>query len=43
MLPTGQTAPDFTATDTDGAAVSLSDHRGSWVLVWWYPKAGTPG
>ncbi len=23
--------------------MSLADHRTGWVLLWWYPKAGTPG
>ncbi len=43
MLNEGSAAPEFTATDQDGNSVSLSDYRGSWVLLWWYPKAGTPG
>ncbi len=43
MLTEDTTAPDFTALDQDRKAVSLSDLRGSWVLMWWYPKASTPG
>lgn len=43
MLEVGDTAPDFTMPNQDGIGVSLSDHLGSWVLLWWYPKAGTPG
>ena len=43
MLEVGATAPDFTLPDQDGNAVALSDQRGQWVLVWWYPKADTPG
>lgn len=43
MLDTGTTAPDFTVPDHDGHVVTLSDHRGAWVLLWWYPKADTPG
>ncbi len=43
MLEPKTEAPDFTLDNTDGDAVSLSDHRGRWVLVWWYPKAATPG
>ncbi len=43
MLSVGSQAPDFSVPDTDGNQVSLADHRGSWVLLWWYPKASTPG
>jgi peroxiredoxin Q/BCP len=43
MLTIGDPAPPFTLRDQDGAAVSLEDLRGSWVLLWWYPKAATPG
>lgn len=43
MLTTGESAPLFTLPDQDGQAVSLADLRGSWVLLWWYPKAATPG
>ena len=43
MLHEGTTAPDFTVPDDRGKDVTLSDHRGHWVLLWWYPKADTPG
>lgn len=43
MLTAGTPAPDFTVPDHDGRPTSLASHRGSWVLLWWYPKAGTPG
>jgi peroxiredoxin Q/BCP len=43
MLDIGTTAPTFTVPDQDGNPVSLTDQRGSWVLLWWYPKADTPG
>jgi peroxiredoxin Q/BCP len=43
VLHPGTPAPDFTLPDQDGRPVSLHDHRGRWVLVWWYPKGGTPG
>ncbi len=43
MLEVGTEAPDFTVDDQDGNPVTLSSHRGHWVLLWWYPKAGTPG
>jgi peroxiredoxin Q/BCP len=43
MLTTGDLAPPFTLPDQDGRPVSLADFGGSWVLLWWYPKAATPG
>ena len=43
MLAEGIAAPEFTAIDQSGASVSLADERGHWVLLWWYPKADTPG
>ena len=43
MLNVGDTAPDFTLLDQDGNSVSLSDFRGKKVLLWFYPKASTPG
>ncbi len=43
MLMPGTRAPDFSLTDQYGAIVRLIDLRGSWVLLWWYPKAATPG
>lgn len=42
-LTVGDTAPDFTLTDDHGNAVSLSDYRGRKVVVYFYPKADTPG
>ena len=43
MLETGTTAPDFTLTSDDGKPVSLGDFRGKRVVVYFYPKANTPG
>ena len=43
MLAEGTAAPDFTARDHDGNDVRFSDLRGRWVVLWWYPKAETPG
>ncbi len=44
MIPSvGTTAPDFTLPDQDGIPHTLSDSRGSWVLVYFYPKDDTPG
>lgn len=42
-LAVGDTAPDFTLTDDKGGSVSLSDFRGKKVVVYFYPKADTPG
>jgi peroxiredoxin Q/BCP len=39
----GQTAPDFTLPAADGTPVTLSELRGTWVDLYFYPKASTPG
>jgi len=39
----GQMAPDFTLPSQDSPAVSLKDFRGHWVVLYFYPKDGTPG
>jgi thioredoxin-dependent peroxiredoxin len=41
MIETGQQAPDFTLPDQVGNEVSLSDFRGSLVVLYFYPKADT--
>ena len=43
MIETGAQAPDFTLTDQDGDAVSLSDFAGQTVVLYFYPKANTSG
>lgn len=43
MLETGDKAPGFTLTADDGHEVSLSDFEGQKVVIYFYPKAGTPG
>lgn len=39
----GQMAPDFTLTSQDGSRISPHDFRGKWVVLYFYPKDGTPG
>lgn len=42
-LTAGSPAPAFTLPDAEGAAVSLSDFAGRKTVVYFYPKAATPG
>ena len=42
-LSAGDPAPDFTLPTADGGTVSLSEQRGRSVVVYFYPKAMTPG
>lgn len=43
MVEVGDKVPEFTLTADDGRQVSLSDFRGQKVVLYFYPKAGTPG
>ena len=43
MLEIGMKAPEFTLSDKDGNAVSLSDFVGKKVVLYFYPKDNTPG
>ena len=43
MLETGTQAPDFSVNDHNGNKVSLQDFKGKKVVLWFYPKADTPG
>ncbi len=43
MIEPGAEAPDFELPDQDGRAVKLSDYRGQKVVLYFYPKADTPG
>ena len=43
MLNIGDKAPDFTLPNQDEASVSLSDFKGKKVVLWFFPKASTPG
>ncbi len=43
LIEAGSAAPSFNLPNQDGAPVKLDDFAGRYVLLWWYPKAGTPG
>ena len=43
MLNTGDTAPSFSLKNQENETVSLQDFKGKKVLVWFFPKASTPG
>jgi len=43
MLAEGEEAPNFALKADDGREVSLSDYRGKKVVLYFYPKDGTPG
>ncbi len=42
-LKVGDQAPDFTAPGTDGKTHTLSQLKGQWVVLAWFPKAFTGG
>ena len=43
MPKAGDPAPAFSTTDDTGASVSLTDFKGRWVALFFYPKDDTPG
>ncbi len=43
MLKVGDVAPDFELLNDEGKLVKLSDYRGQTVVLFFYPKADTPG
>jgi peroxiredoxin Q/BCP len=43
VIEPGENAPDFELSDQDGRAVKLADFKGQPVVVYFYPKAATPG
>ena len=42
-LEVGEPAPSFRAPATGGETISLEDLRGKWVVLYFFPKADTPG
>jgi peroxiredoxin Q/BCP len=43
MLEPGSAAPDFEVQDHTGTTRRLADYRGRAVVLWFYPRADTPG
>ena len=43
VIGEGSEAPAFSMTNQDANPVALDDFAGKYVLLWWYPKADTPG
>lgn len=43
MNTTPYPAPDFSLPSVDGSTNSLKDHKGRWVILYFYPKDDTPG
>src|SRR5215210_8009775 len=43
MIEPGQPAPDFTLPSQTGEDVSIAALRGGWVVLYFYPRAATPG
>lgn len=43
MKPTPYQAPDFSLQGSDGKSHSLSDYKGQWLVLYFYPKDDTPG
>ena len=43
MIEVGKRAPAWTLPDQDGVKVRLSEYRGRWVVLYFYPRDDTPG
>ena len=43
ILKIGDDAPSFTLPDSQGNQISLSDFKGKWIVLYFYPKDDTPG
>jgi len=42
-LKVGDPAPEFSTKTHDGASFELASRKGKWTVLYFYPKAGTPG
>ena len=42
-LQAGDKVPEFSVPDQDGNSISLNDYKGKRLIVFFYPKASTPG
>jgi len=43
LLEKGNKAPEFSLPNANGETVSLSDFKGKRIVLWFFPKASTPG
>ena len=43
LLTKGDKAPDFNLLNQDGQSISLINLKGYKIILWFYPKASTPG
>ena len=43
MIKIGEQAPDFSLPDYNENFVSLSDYKDKGLVIWFFPKASTPG
>ena len=43
MIAPGSKAPDFSVETDEGKTVTLAEYRGQWIVLYFYPKADTPG
>ena len=43
LLTEGSPAPAFSVPNQDGTTTTLGQFAGKWLVLWWYPKADTPG
>ncbi|ANE43140.1 peroxiredoxin [Deinococcus puniceus] len=43
LTPAPNMAPEFSARSDDGRTLRLSELRGKWVILFFYPRAGSPG
>lgn len=43
LLAEGAQAPSFSVGNQHGESITLDTHPGKTLVLWWYPKASTPG